>query len=286
MMKISVIVPVIELKSLTVKSLWTFISNASNIDKIDFLIIDNGSEIDDYSTIKDDFKAAVINVLRNKTNIGVYPSLNQGYQNSTGDIVFFTHNDLFINEYGWDFKITRFFSDYPNLGLAGFVGGAGIGTDGGRINTFCTFSGIYGSHYSLHGIYPSQDVTPVCVLDGCALIFRRSVLNEISWDEKIECHHFYDKIMSLDVIYSGYDNAVFKIACDHLGGETSCRTPYQEWAKQHVKNKYGEDTTNGDQFIYSKSEQRLFEKYGDRFPVIVAPDWSRIDKHGVIKRNV
>jgi len=287
MLKISVIIPVIGEHDLTEKCIDHLFQHSINAPDFNILIIDNGSEVPVVEALAGPLALPNVFVLRNEENVGLYPALEQGYNYfKDTDIYFFTHNDLFVQELGWDNIIRRAYKNYPNLGVSGLVGAVGIGTDGGRIQTMCNFLGLeLGAPYYEHGQLPPVEVVPACIMDGASLIIRKEALDEIKWDDLIEVHHFYDKILSLDILYAGWDNAVLRIGCDHAGGLTSCRPAYLEWAKKHIKEVYGEDVENGDKFIYEKSEQRLFGKYGDKFPVVVRPDWSRTDAKGVVPRN-
>ena len=244
----------------------------------DILLIDNGS---DRPLREEKWLPQSVRVVRNDLNTGSYPLFAQGLKMSDGhDILAFFHSDLLVHERGWDTRVRDAFARDERLGLLGFVGSSEIDGAGGRgLGTMLNFQGIGpASPAEVHG-RRITDLRPAVVVDGCAMIFRRETLAGIGFRPGFPPHHFYDRLMSCQVLEQRWRIGVLGVACDHLGGETSCREPkWHALARQWTKSRGISDMgARWDYAVYCEAEQQFVEEWRDRkhfFPLKVLDDWT------------
>src|ERR1041385_2488700 len=190
----------------------------------EFIIIDNGSDI-----AIDEAEFIPANVIRNEKNIGVYPTFKQGMEAAKGDIVAFFHSDVVIWEKGWNQRVIDTFINNPKLGLLGFIGSNEIDQAGGRgLGTISNFLGESltdgvktwsGSRWNIHG----GNLTGYkkgAVVDGCVMILRREAWDFIGYRENFPPHHFYDRLISTQILEKNWDVGILGIGFDHISGQT------------------------------------------------------------------
>ena len=273
-MKLSIVIPVHNAHDVTWDSLdrlnrysvtspvVIIIDNASNPSFADWLV-QNDHALDELQNIR-----VVIKEL--KENVGVWPTFGIGYDeamdftydvsDASEHIIAYFHNDLWIEDAGWDDRVINGFVDDKQLGMVGFVGSNEWGANGGRGGgTMSNFQGIgRGSAAEVHGKRVT-DLRPALQVDGCAMIMRRSTMDEVGFFEWPP-HHFYDRIYSLRIIKAGWHVGVFGIACDHISGQTAnTQSGWQDTAKAWC-NAHGisEMTAhNWDYTVYNVAEQRF-----------------------------
>jgi GT2 family glycosyltransferase len=244
----------------------------------DIAVIDNGS---DPPIASERWIPTDVRVVRNRQNIGCYPLFAQGLElGRTYDVIAFLHSDLIVHERGWDDRIREAFASDERLGLVGFVGSSELDAQGGRgLGTMLNFQGVgRGSPAEAHG-RRIADLRPAVVVDGCAMAFRREALAEIGSRADFPPHHFYDRLMSCQVLERGWRVAVLGVACDHLGNRTVSReTAWHElarrWAQAHG---IAVGDGNWDLAIYLEAERQFLGEWRDRkrfVPVRVEPDWT------------
>lgn len=246
---ITVAIPVIGNKPLLDKCVKLLSENSRSGFHI--IVIDNGS--------KEPMRHEAVGLnLRNEENIGMVQSLKQAMEYCTTEILLYMHSDMFIYEKEWDWLLQAMFDSDPKLGLIGVVGARNAEADGGRSDVLCSFRDGH-----VHGQKtPPAQLHPVALLDGCFMAFRmEAALDAKIPDEDFNTHHFYDKDWSLSVLMRGWKVGVIPLDCEHLGGQTSCRPEYNEWAEKK----------GGDIAIYKENEQRYLSKWKDHFPVRVEP---------------
>ena len=271
---ICVVIPIIDNFEMTRKSMESFESNATN--PIKFLIIDNGSA--------EKFTSSQKNVVirRHPHNAGLLPSLQEGYievkRKKLADIIFYTHNDVFIYEKGWDERVVNAFETLEKPGVLGFGGAKGIGAPG-----------IYRIPYEKHHMARQQfmsnminaeshgwrrtTIEPVAVHDGFSLIMQVSFLDVVGgFDMNYPLHHMYDNDICLEAIHHGYKNYMIPVSCEHKGGMTSTRMPYMESAKRYMKRRYNMVVDNGDAAIHDKAHEYFYEKWKNKAPRL--PYWA------------
>jgi len=216
------------------------------------------------------------------------------------EIVGVLHSDLFVHERGFDRRIADAFASWPQLGLVGFVGSNEIDRSGGRgLGTVSNFLGAsttrngrvwQGSPAAVHG-RSSAGIERAAVVDGCAMIFRRSTLSSIPRFPNFPPHHFYDRLLSCQVMELGYLVAVMGIACDHISGQTaSGASGYLDLAKQWCKQHLGlENCNDWDLEIYRQAEARWLNEYRDRkrfIPLCVPREMPQPEPCGRQKLNL
>lgn len=243
-MKLSIVIPIMNQHELTVKCLKLIHSYIKNVEEI--VIIDNSDT--DFLAYKglQEVDSRIINnlkVIRNKENVGVRESLNQGWRNSTGEAILFMHNDLMIYEPNFDEKLKETFEKVPQASMIGAFGAKGIGTPELFTKPYemCQLARIHNisnalMDKSIHGFRNlGNDYENVAVFDGMFMCIRRSFLDSIGGFDKItETFHNYDNLICIKSIEAGFENLVIPIKCDHLGGRT---TVAEDWAKKFGKDK-------------------------------------------------
>lgn len=298
-MKLTVVFPVLNQFKLSEKAIDLAMGNLSGEYDIQLLIIDNGSkEPFGYLPIK----YVQTDVVRHESSIGVYPVFWDALKYATGDVIALLHSDLMICEQDWDARVMKTFEEHEKLGLLGFIGSNEIDIGGGRgAGTTSNFKGnIYAarncnieSKWNIKNVYGERDnevwagsparvhgrqydgFTNAAVVDGCAMIFRKSVLEQIPQRENFPPHHFYDRLLSCEVKERGYTVGVLGIACDHISGQTvNKEIEYsdmaREWAiahdmyRQDDKLNYLPHYHNWDTELYKEAEKQWLSEYRDQ----------------------
>lgn len=202
--------------------------------------------------------------------MGVVPAFSLGVRAAAAagaGIIACFHDDLRIDEDGWDLRVEHWFRVQPRCGLAGFFGAKGLGA-----------SDIYASPYSpmqlarggcgsnmleaeQHGerwVVPTR----VACFDGFSQIGRAPLM--VKMYERLEAlkiiHHGYDSAMGAMSIREGWENWMLPIKCHHQGGVTAVGSAeYAKWAKEK----------GGDQGIWNQSHATLYEELRDVLPLFI-----------------
>jgi GT2 family glycosyltransferase len=259
-MKLTVALPVMNQLEDT-KGIWgSLICNTFLKNEVEILVINNGST-DGTKEFIEKFVSPHFpdhRIIDNPENIGVLASMQQIVDNAKGDVIAILHNDLYILEGSWDVHVLTQFEQKPKLGLAGFLGAEGIGSNGGRINTHSNML-----EAELHGFrttHPKQ----VSHFDGLALIGRKEMFKDVGgFDQKYTYHHFYDRDISLASHYAGWENWMLPVFCHHRSGVTANRPDYQAWIAGKMEKPVGQ----GDLASYQASERYFFEKWRGKIPL-------------------
>lgn len=305
-MKLSIVFPFMNQHELTRTAVEWAIANLSGDYEVEIILLDNVSDVEfPYYKNKDGkdlivpikapltaggqphtpdapppTKTAIVRYLRLSKPIGVYPVFWQALKYCIGDIVAFFHSDLIISEKGWDAGVIKSFDEIPRLGLMGFIGSNEIDSSGGRgLGTISNFAGAkyhsrnekgeefnwQGSPAGVHGKHETG-LTKAAVVDGCAMIFRRSMLEQIPFRQDFPIHHFYDRLLSCEVREMGYMVSVLGIECDHISGQTVNQEPKysqiaEAWAREHGLD-IG-DLHNWDSVLYREAERQWLLEYRD-----------------------
>lgn len=263
---LDIIIPVIDNRDLTIKCLDHLFDNAK--EQLHIILIDNASVLP-YTQLSVPYPVSIV---RNARNVGMIESLRQGMVLATSEHVIYMHNDVFIQEKGFDTRIIRAFEDDEDLALLGFFGALGIGADGGRIYPFSNMVGKeIGSHGREHGSYMNK-LCYSAVLDGLALIFNKAAYDSVGLPCSVY-HHFYDKMIPLHYWLHGWKVATIGIAFDHGSGFTSnSSTTYRNDAALWLaENNIPVVDNNTDMSVYLHAESVMFNLYGDLFPCAVTP---------------
>jgi len=214
------------------------------------------------------------------------------------DIVAYFHNDMMIREQGWDERVAFAFDLDPKLALAGFLGSNAIDGLGGRgLGTSSSFMGYeYASGHATKAEIHGRRVIgteAAAVVDHCSMIFRVSMLYELPAQAEAGYapHHFYDRILSCEVLNRGWHIAMIGIECDHFGGGTGLgklqgpgviqygvlnrEENYKKWLA--YKGMTWVEGENLDAVVYKEAEKIFLSKWRDDLhfiPVKVAPDYT------------
>lgn len=245
----------------------------------EFIVIDNGSD----SPLKqEDFPKA--RIFRNEHNIGVYPTFKQGMEISLGGIVAFLHSDVVIWEKGWDERVISAFNQNQRLGLLGFIGSTEIddlgGRGGGTASNFqgkilCSLDSTaekgkswIGSSWDKHGGHTIGYMNS-SVVDGCVMVIERKAWNRIGYRDDFPPHHFYDRLISTQMLEAGFTVATLGIEFDHISGQTvNQEKKYQhmayEWliwnTKDIIDDSFDPDH-NYDVDMYKYAEEKWLREY-------------------------
>lgn len=233
----------------------------------ELVVIDNGSTDGTPEFLDQHVRPRVprYRYVRNPENVGVWASLQQGYEEAAGDVIAFPHNDVCIYERGWNERVTGYFEAIPDLGLAGFHGSRGcLPGAPWRLDSFSNMADA-----ERHGARLAAEVLPVAVVDGFCLICLRAMLDATGgFDQGYDYHHWYDYDVSLSSLRAGYRNIVVNVPCHHLDGVTSVSPAYQEW----INGKLGTPAGNGE--ALHRNKIRYLEKWSGFLPVYVNDDFS------------
>lgn len=214
------------------------------------------------------------------------------------EVVAYFHNDMMIREEGWDQRIIAAFDKDPKLALTGFLGSNEIDGAGGRgLGTSSSYMGFeyetgWASKAEIHG-RRIVGIEAAAVLDHCSMIFRICMLKQLPAQEAsgLAPHHFYDRILSCEVLERDWHIAMVGIQCDHFGGGTGlCKVPhdgpelgvlnrdasYRKWL-QLKGITYSTDEENFDALVYKEAEKIFLNKWRDELhfiPVKVMKDYT------------
>jgi glycosyltransferase involved in cell wall biosynthesis len=268
MNKLSIVIPVTNQEHLTDKSVARLIEYATT--DIEIIIVDNGSKVA--------YNNPGATILRNNLNIGVFPALLQGLAATSNDIVLTMHNDVLLQERGYDARILNEFAIDPKLGIAGFFGGRGVGYDGGRSHPESNMQGIeWGQHGSIHG-HVQTHKHPAVVFDSLALILRKSIFYKVFPPEDLAIiapHHWFDRIVTLGIVTAGYHALTIGVAFDHYGGGTSVANPeFEAFTARWVKEKGMEVVNNPDYTMYMYGARDFRRRWMSKFPFFVDENYN------------
>lgn len=286
-MKLTIVFTVLGQHDMATLAIQQAIDNCTDPDTR-IVVIDNGMDYDC------PIASERVDVVRPPRNLGVYPVFDYAMRKFTdSEIVAFFHSDLIVSEKGFDEAILLNFKDHPRLGLMGFVGSTEIDPAGGRGGG--TTSNFQGNRYfkGLMNTYDDKDqawvgslaeahgkrnagYTNAAVVDGCAMIVRRSAWEKIGFRTNFPPHHFYDKLVSTQMLEAGYQVGVLGIACDHLGGQTVSREQrypdmVREWCEENLSPEaYVGNPPNysWDQTVYRCAEDMWLVEYRDKKHIV------------------
>ncbi len=279
MKKLSVVIPVFNQIDLAKTCYQEIMANNINLEnETEFIILDNGSD----SPIQEqDFPGAKI--VRNEKNIGVYPTFKQGMEVAQGDIVAFFHSDIVVWEKGWNNRVIDVFSMDDSIGLVGFIGSNEIDYNGGRgSGTASNFQGREisnglktwaGSSWDKHGRH-LMGYMKGAVVDGCVMIISKEAWSKIKYRENFPPHHFYDRLISTQILENLFSVGILGIEFDHISGQTvNQEKGYQimayDWldSKGLTDNDF-QDNYNYDQDIYLLAEEEWLTEYRDKKHIV------------------
>jgi hypothetical protein len=185
------------------------------------------------------------------------------------EIICSFHDDLIINEPGWDDKTLEFFRRHPGAGLVGFGGAIGLADDDIGRKPFAPVQLARKGFRSnlvdaeVHGLRSTLAERVAC-LDAFSMIFRRDFA-ATAWadmDRLGIVHHFQDGAAACLAARAGLDVWYLPVACQHLGGRTAVGDAgYQTWAKAQIDG--------GDQGFWQKSHEVAWQEFKNELPIRV-----------------
>lgn len=270
MLDLTIVVPFLNQKELVETTLQLLVENKTN-HTTRIIALDNGSE----QSISFDES---VDYVRFDENIGNYPVFRELLGLSKSSVIGVLHSDVAVHERGYDDRILNTFEQNQQLGLLGFLGSNEIDIAGGRgLGTASNFMGKtitnaetgktwIGSPAEPHG----RRVTGYekgAVVDGLAMIFRRKALEEMQFKSSFPVHHFYDKLMSSQMLEKNWHVGILGIACDHFSGQTVAHeAKYHALAMQWCIERGIQpgENNNWDLAIYREAERQWLSEYRDQ----------------------
>lgn len=248
-----------------------------NTTEYELILVDNGSE----KALE--IKGHYIKHIHNKSNVGVLKTFQQGLENADQEsqTLVFLHSDVLILERAWDLRLEACMDKYNDVGILGFFGARGTGSNGGRIGSMSNMQGrIWGKCecHEIVGLHHGElrtDFSYAGGLDGLSIIFRRDCLQDLAdhtdiFEDWRAPFHFYDRIMPCKVIDRGWKIGFLGVAFDHMSGATACRSEiYRQWAAEWLHDHDHVVSENPDHDIYLLAEKQFFDEFGLRLGVIV-----------------
>lgn len=150
-----------------------------------------------------------------KNRLSIFSAYNEGIRQSKYPYLCFIHDDVNFITNDWGKKIIAHISG-DKIGLAGLAGGDAmlkIPYDYGALNRSMSII-----HIDKSGVMPKEIVKmpkdfheksrSVVLLDGVLLCGKRSLFDEIKFDETIGLFHGYDLDISMQSHMKGYTNLV------------------------------------------------------------------------------
>lgn len=253
-MKCSIIILTFNQINQTAGQWGSLISHTAGRQDIELIVVDNGSTDNTILFLKSFVFPHFPNHKLIKNTNNHYPSaLNLGFRSSSGEIIAFLHNDLFILEYEWDRKVLARFDEDSKIGLAGFVGAKGIDLLGHRYDVISNLLDAEQHGKRVCGVHK------VAVFDSIAMIARRSFLESVhGFDEQYSYSHYSDYDISMASLTAGYTNAYMSIFCYHPGSITSASKEYRDFVAAKLPG--------GDDQSYAISYNRFMTKWHDKLP--------------------
>lgn len=226
--------------------------------------------------------------------LGVVPAFAVGVQKALedgADLICCFHDDLEIQEHGWDLRVQQLFLDHPQAGLCGFGGGRGLGA-----------ADIYQAPYNPMQLARQDFIsnmrdaeahgrrveipTRVACLDGFSQIGTRAfwqgqdardaealpqTFNLFDVMAKLGVvHHCYDSMLGCYAARLGYEAWMLPVKCHHLGGVTAAGDPrYQAWATDQRKGAtINGDPATGDQIFWREAHRVGYHEFRDVLPLV------------------
>ena len=230
--------------------------------------------------------------------LGVVPAFALGVQKALedgADIICAFHDDLEIEQDGWDEDVIRLFQEHPQAGLCGFGGAKGLGSDDIYQTPYNPMQlarqGFRSNmrHAEAHGVR-SLVVEPVACLDGFSQIGTRAFwrgeslhaengevwqpgknLLQIMQEWGI-IHHCFDSLLGCWAKRLEYQTWYLPIKCHHQGGVTAVGDArYHTWANHHARQTDRlegiEEEGTGDQVFWLRSHKIGYENFRDVLPI-------------------
>lgn len=203
--------------------------------------------------------------------LGPVPAFYLGIQQAAlrrVDVVACLHDDLRIDEQGWDAQVIEFFATHPNAGLAGFGGAKGLGEEGIYEHPYSPMDLVRKDFISnmenaeAHGRRVVETQQVAC-LDGFSQIGRIVPLS-CAFTQLRQLgivHHAYDSAIGALMREYVYETWLLPVRCHHAGGQTAVANPrYHEWLA---------GKGSSDQVEWERSHRVLYQALRSVLPIRV-----------------
>lgn len=199
---------------------------------------------------------------------------------SEADTYAFMHDDVEIDHayndawWGdttlWEFEVLKSFANNPKVGMVGFGGALGLGTDDlykrpyqlqqlARIDFISNMK-----EAELHGRRVTVP-TQVSVLDGFCQIIRAEAYWDVGgWQSVLDLgieFHMYDAAMACLMKEKGWEVWMLPVPCHHHGGRTSTTPEYDAWLRSRG--------IDGDHEIHEKAHRIIYDRFRNVLPLRV-----------------
>jgi hypothetical protein len=222
--------------------------------------------------------------------LGVVPAFREGVDELLRtepevDIIACFHDDLTILDEGWDTRVQQAFDRHKTLGLAGFSGAIGLGTDDlyhGPYDPMQLARIGFRSNLVDAETHGARSLVPEMVVccDGFSQIGRRAFFLGQSLQEHLEhqtsrrgctrpwtaleqlgfVHHFYDGALGCLARRLGWQVRYLPVRCHHQGGQTAVGDPgYQRWAALEIDG--------GDRGFWEAAHRIGYDTFKDVLPL-------------------
>ena len=192
------------------------------------------------------FPFSDLSLVLHPTPIGVVPAYASACRRAAqqgAEILVCLHDDVRIDEDGWDLRILAWFDAHPQCLLTGFGGGKGLGSDDIYQVPYTPYQLARQDFVSnledaeQHGRRVT-DPTPIACTDGFSIIGRAPWLAEsLTYLERLGVkHHMYDGALGGLCRRAGGEAWLIPVACKHFGGRTAVESSaYHLWASQQAE---------------------------------------------------
>lgn len=234
-------------------------------------------------------------LLRRAEHDGVVPAFAAGVtaalEHTKAEFIICLHDDVLIEQDGWDVMVLDHFIQRPACGLAGFGGGKTLGATNIYQVPYDPMQLARGTFMSnmrdaeAHGQRWLMSERVAC-LDGFSQIGRRAFwegrysetfnqaanIGKAAHDRYPDgnlfdlmekwgiVHHAYDAALGCFAKRLGWDVWTLPVACHHFGGRTAVAdTKYHDWAKAQIDD--------GDQGFWKASHRIVYDQFRDVLPI-------------------
>lgn len=229
---VSIIFPTHNSLALAVRCLQSITKIAYPKTKMQIMVIDNGSTDNTSNEIKLSYPK--VNLISNATNNSFAKSINQGLKHTTGEYIFITNDDVQFEPNGIS-ELVSFLKVHPETGIIG-----------GKIRSWSTprkssSSGYMFNRWTGDTYVPSEKTDKVYEPDwiqGCALLIRRSVIDQIGLFDEHYPYFFEDLDLCVRAKRAGWKILYLPVpAIWHGGSITANRNKtlkYTNWYKSKI----------------------------------------------------
>lgn len=198
---------------------------------------------------------------------GAVESMAKGAEKVTGDVLVFCHDDVEVYE-DWTEYLDILFTAKPDIGLIGFHGAKGLGTDDiyrtkyrlDQLARIAPMSNMIDA--DLHG---KQVTSPqeVATVDGFFMAVRTTAYDSVGgWAACLKDnipYHMYDHWMAMVLREHGWKTYLAPVRCKHYGGGTEVKKSeeYKTWANENGFDSINDVHTQGHLAFYNRFRGQL-----------------------------